>query len=103
MVYQYKSAVSWFHGIVQPSCCTNPIHCKNHETTITYHMNHVQSVYACVLDTHLLMFGSLLHLLAVVYTCILHTYMYMYMYILERVHYKWRHTHASLPPGVGPV
>ena len=24
------------HGIVPPSCCTNPIHCKNNETNITY-------------------------------------------------------------------
>ena len=23
------------HGIVLHSCCTYPIHCKNHETTIT--------------------------------------------------------------------
>ena len=22
------------HGIVPPSCCTNPIRCKNHDTTI---------------------------------------------------------------------
>ena len=30
-----------FYRIVQPSRGTNPIHCKNHETTITYmHAHH---------------------------------------------------------------